>query len=147
MEREISVAIELGVTLMALSVVISLVWFTVFVGHEISNDVSEESSLIIDVVETGALKELCDVNTIVPTSAAYSLSRNYSSFIPDYQCKKCSKTLDLNTEAACLLQHMTGKVSLEVNRSIKGGYSFVVHHMNCSWFSSGVCNCSSLYKK
>lgn len=145
MEREISIAIELGVTLMALSVVILLVWFTVFIGNGMSNDMGEEASHIIGVVETGSLRDLCDVNTVLPTSAVYSLALNYSSYIPEYHCNKCNKDIDLNNVTPCLLQHMTGKVSLEVNPSIMGGYSFKVHHMNCNWFNSGICNCTSLY--
>ena len=47
MEREISVAVEIGVTLIALSVVISIIWFTVYLGNTMANDVTIEASDIV----------------------------------------------------------------------------------------------------
>ena len=96
MEREISVAVEIGVTLIALSVVISIIWFTVYLGNTMANDVTIEASDIVASNEVGSLEELCDTNTVMPTSAVYSLLRTYSSNIPEYRCNFHSTPTDLD---------------------------------------------------
>ena len=143
MEREISVAVEIGVTLIALSVVISIIWFTVYLGNTMANDVTIEASDIVASNEVGSLEELCDTNTVMPTSAVYSLLRTYSSNIPEYRCNFHSTPTELDlteTQVACILQHMTGKVSLEVQRTDGGWYRVIIHHMNCDWYTNNYDN-------
>lgn len=145
MEREVSIVTEIGVTLIALSAVIGIIWFTVFMGNLMGNEVSVEASEIVSNMEVGALNDLCDTNTILPTSAVYSILRTYGSYIPEFKCNLHNppKVLDLNTDAPCVLQHMTGKISLEVYKTDEGWYCAEIHHVNCNWYN-GICNCSTL---
>ena len=140
MEREVSIVTEIGVSLIALSAVIGIIWFTVFMGNTIGNEVSVEASEIVANMEVGALNDLCDVNTVLPTSAVYSILRTYGSYIPDSNSTtdsefRCNIGSTVDTNISCVLTHMTGKVSLEVHRTDEGWYSAEIHHVNCNWFN------------
>ena len=152
MDREVSFAVEIGVALIALSAVIAIIWFTVFMGQGVANDASTTANDILVSAEAGVMKELQMSDNVMPTSAAYSILRTYSNYIPEYVCnfhKKGSsieaKEKNLMVEAPCLLEHMEGKVSMCVEPSESGGYKVTIHHMNCDWFMS-TCNCKNLIK-
>lgn len=140
MDREISIVTEIGVTLIALSAVIGIIWFTVFMGNMMGNEVSVEASEIVSNMEVGALNDLCDTNTILPTSAVYSVLRTYGSYIPESDsisdsAFKCNIGSTVDTNISCVLSHMTGKISLEVHKTDEGWYSAEIHHVNCNWFN------------
>lgn len=146
MEKEVSYVVEIAVTLIAVSALIGIIWFTVYLGNSMANEVTNETSDIVAVSESGVLKELCDTNTIMPTSAVYSLLRTYSNYIPEYTCNLHDAPVELDMtveQVPCILQHMTGKVSLQVEENESGWFCVTIHHMNCNWFN-GTCNCSTL---
>ena len=55
MDREVSTVIEISVALIAISIVIGIISFTVFMGQDMSNDVAVESSKIVSAMEVGEL--------------------------------------------------------------------------------------------
>ena len=71
MEREISVAVEIGVTLIALSVVISIIWFTVYLGNTMANDVT---------IENIKIYANQDVNLDNPTTSAGTSKNFYGNY-------------------------------------------------------------------
>lgn len=146
MEREISITIEIAVTLIALSALLGIVFFTVFMGKDMSNSVSLEASDMITVAEEGGIEELTSQNTILPAAAAYSLIRTKNSVIGDYNCNIGHTVRNVvlsGGESPCILKHLTGKVSLEMDLLDTGWYKVTVHYVNCTW-SSGTCNCAAI---
>ena len=147
MEREISTAIEISVALIALSALLFIVWFTVFLGKDIANDASVVASDVVVVTETGQLQEMCEQENIMPASAAYSILRTNSAMVGSYVCNLHAVPngpVSLSAERSpCILKHLTGKVSLKVKYAEEGWFSVEVHHMNCNWYN-GTCNCYSL---
>ena len=71
MDKEVSMAVELGVILIAISAVIGIIWFTVFMGQGIANDASTEATLIASSTEIGVLEDLKNKENVMPASAAY----------------------------------------------------------------------------
>lgn len=128
MDREVSTVIEISVALIAISIVIGLISFTVFMGQDMSNDVAVESSKIISTVEVGELDEMCHQNNIMPTAGAYSVYKTHKSVIPDYYCNICGE------DTFCLLDHLKSKVSVQIMKSEKGWYIMRIHKADCNWF-------------
>lgn len=171
MEREISVTVEIAVALIAISALLGIVFFTVFMGNDMSNSVSMEASNLITIAEAGSIDELVGNNNIMPASGAYSLIRSRSSLIAEYRCSVGHKIgycpdgkngfgddyeKDLVNLSAgtspCILKHLTGKISLQVEFLNTGWYRLTVHYMNCNWASgvidedgiSDTCNCNAI---
>jgi hypothetical protein len=145
-EREVSITIEIAVALIAVSALLAIVFFTVFMGNDMSNSVSLEASNLITVAEAGSIDELVGNNNIMPASGAYSLIRSRSGLIADYNCNighTVSKSNLSMGDSPCILKHLTGKISLQVDFLDTGWYKLTVHYMNCTWSTSG-CNCASI---
>lgn len=156
MEREISMAVEISVALIAIAAFIGILWFTVSQGGDMANSVSQESSQILGIVENGQLEGLTQQSTILPTSAIYSIVRSNERVISHVNCKICGRVVEEDdlTDAEkilevgkgkCLQQHLSGKTSLEVEFSeILNAYILTVHEQDCDWFTtpcnSAVCN-------
>ena len=148
MEREVSMAVEISVALIALAAFIGILWFTVAQGEDLANDISVESSRIFGVVESGQLDGLTQQSSILPTSAVYSIIRPNESVISHVNCKICGRVVQDNEltnaqkilevgKGKCLLQHLNGKVSLEVEFSnILNAYILTVHEQDCGWYSA-----------
>lgn len=128
MEKEVSMVIEIAVALIAISIVIGIISFTVFMGQDMSNEVAVESSKIVSAMEVGELDEMCHQNSIMPTAGAYSIYKTHKNIIPDYYCHICK------TDVFCLLNHLSGKVSVQITKSEKGWYSMDIHKADCVWF-------------
>ena len=57
MEREVSMVVEIGVALIALSAFIFILWVTVFMGEDMANSVGQEATNILGTTQSGALEE------------------------------------------------------------------------------------------
>ena len=148
MEREISMAVEISVALIAIAAFIGILWFTVAQGGDMANSVSQESSQILGIVDNGQLEGLTQRSTILPTPAVYSVIRSNERVISHVNCKICGRIVedDEVTDAEkvlevgkgiCLQQHLSGKVSLEVEFSnILSTYILTVHALDCDWLTS-----------
>lgn len=151
MEREISMAVEISVALIAIAAFIGILWFTVAQGGDMANSVSQESSQILGIVENGQLEGLTHNSTILPTSAVYSIVRKNERVISHVNCKICGRVVPSNEiikadkvaevgKGKCLQTHLSGKVSLEVEFSdVLNAYILTVHNQDCAWFTSS-CN-------
>lgn len=151
MDREISMAVEIGVVLIAISAVIGILWFTVFMGQGIANDAAAEATVVASSTETGVMEDLKNKDNIMPASAAYNILRTYSNLVPEYYCNYCnSGKKNLLSEQPCLVNHLTGMVSMEVLDSTSGGYTVIIHHQKCDWFSKSYTknsNCTACNSK
>ena len=130
MDREVSTVIEISVALIAISIVIGIISFTVFMGQDMSNDVAVESSKIVSAMEVGELEEMCHQNNVMPTAGAYSIYKTHKNVIPNYYCHICK------SDKFCLLNHMDGKVSVQITKSEKGWYIMDIHKVDCNWFDN-----------
>lgn len=144
MEREISVAVEIAVALIAVSALIGIIWFTVFMGKDMANSVTVEASELSGEVTVAALNDMCDKDNVMPTSAVYSILRTYGNYIPQCKCGVCEnqEVQNLLESPPCILNHLTGKVNLGVKVTDNGWYSVEIHDMNCEYSNvTPVCKC------
>lgn len=139
-----SYALEIGVTLAVLSVLITIVFLTVNIGHGVRADSYEEAVRISSDLEDGNLFSLIGKENNMPTAAAYSLLRANGRLIPEFVCNitdKCKDSKDLTQDSICLRNHMRGRVSLEVEMVNDSWYKVTVHKENCPWYYTS-CTCN-----
>lgn len=132
MEKEVSTVVTLSIMLIAMAVVLSIVWFTVFLGRDMSQNVSYEASNMVAETSVGAIEELVGKESVeMPTSAAYSLIRTYGSYIESFYCHDEENCYLFDDEAVeqfpykydvCLQSHLNGKVKLTATVTETGGY-------------------------
>lgn len=148
MDREISLSVEISVALIALAAFIGILWVVVDMGQDMANDASYTASDVLVAVEEGKLSELVHTHNVMPAAAVYSLLRTNGDSIPDdgVVCKiptsKCIAKKDDagNPNKMCILKHLEGRVSLQVELLDYGWYRLTIHEADCSWFFTG-CTC------
>lgn len=146
MEKEVSYALEVGVTLAVLSVLLMIVFLTVSIGNEVKIDAYEVGSSIVSELKEGNMYTLIGLENNMPTAAAYSLLRANSGVISEVVCYNNKHTgsklvTNLTVESPCLLEHMSGRVSLEVSIVNSSWYKVIVHRENCPWYYT-TCTCN-----
>ena len=143
MEREVSMVVEIGVALIALSAFIFILWVTVFMGEEMANDVGQDAANILGTTQSGTLEELRDTYTILPTSGVYRILRANEGVIGEVDCRICGGKKDasgkLLKDGSCLLGHLDGKANLEVQYLPEGWYKLIVHKPTCNWYFGTNC--------
>jgi len=144
-EKEVSYAIEIGVTLAILSVVLTIVFLTLSIGNDVKIGAYEEGARIVTDLHEGNLASLVGYENKMPTAAAYSLLRANSRVIPELVCYSDRHTgsklvSDLTVSTPCLLNHMTDRVNLEVELINESWYKVTVHKEDCPWYYTS-CTC------
>jgi len=71
MEREVAQSVYIGVTMMALAIVISLVMFTVYIGNDVKKDAIDKAVAIGSCVSVAQLSSLNGRAEIMPKASAY----------------------------------------------------------------------------
>lgn len=145
LEKEVSYALEIGVTLAVLSVLLTIVFLTVSIGNEVKIEAYDNGTRIVGVLEEGNISSLIGTENEMPTAAAYSLLRANGKVVHELICYDKKHTgsklvTDLTTSSPCLINHMTGRVSLEVEYVNDSWYRVTVHNENCPWYY-GDCTC------
>lgn len=137
MEREVSMVVEIGVALIALAAFIFILWFTVFMGEDMANNMGQEAGQILATTQSGTLEELKGTYTILPTSGVYSILRANESSIGRVDCRICGSK---KKDGSCLLGHLDGRANLEVQYEEAGGwYKLIVHKPTCEWYYNTNC--------
>ncbi len=90
MEREISAVTWLAVSLISLSIVISIVMMTVFIGNKTKNEAIEYAVDLADAMESGEMKGIRDLSTDLPMVSIYSLMTRNSGSISAVTIYDCS---------------------------------------------------------
>lgn len=141
MHREVSMAMEMATALIAISALIGIIWFTVFMGKGVANDASVEVSEIMSRSQVACLESLCSTTSDavpeqMPIAAVYNILRTYGKYIPEFECDcdKCSQKSDIQNIAEgnppCVLKHLnTGVVECIVSK-IDTGYKVVIKDVN-----------------
>lgn len=139
MEREVSRAVQLAVSLIAMSVVLLLVMGTVYIGNELKVDVINKAVDSQTRLETGQLRSLSTHGgKIMPKAAIYSIvskERNGVSLITldgvtyaPNQTGRWANQEDADDEVYIfpediILNSLDGKVTVKVDDNKDGFYS------------------------
>lgn len=153
MEKEVSSAIELSVTLIALTLVVTLIIFTVTMGGSIREESYAEAVTISSSLENDTLEELADnFITEMPAVTAYNLILQNPEYIAHYECTYCEAKTGVKThgfnpntkDGICLKTHLQGKVNLIVNKVAPGTYYVAIHSTKCTKSTKDrfYCSCS-----
>lgn len=135
MEREVSLAMEIGVSLFVLAIVINLIWFTVIMGKDFANSKIETANDIVNTVEVGELSELSEVEREMPTASVYNIIRTYGPYIVELKCNHPDHTDGpLITyisagETPCILGHLHGKPIVKVVKTEYGWYNMELSYL------------------
>jgi mannose/fructose/N-acetylgalactosamine-specific phosphotransferase system component IIC len=140
MEREVSTVTGLAVTMIAISALLWIVISTVQVGNVVRVNAVESGVSLQTAIKTGQVESMTVENVVIPAAAAYHLFETNYRVIESSQCKICDKTYDAGQAGKCLLEHLTGKVSLQVIKIGDERYEVIIHKPDCTW-ESGNCTC------
>lgn len=138
MEKEISLSLQIGVTLMVLSAVISLVAFTIHLGNDFKTETYQTGSRILTDLDEGYLPDMVGDDNNIPMATAYNLMRTYGRRITSLDCRvpECNhvgEPQNLVYDTPCLINHsggLSGRVNLEVSNPYEGEYHIIVHPIN-----------------
>lgn len=134
MDREVSLTVEISVALVAICAVISIIWFTVYLGNDVANQASETGSDIVATMESSVLEELSGEDEIImPSAAVYNVLKTYGNAIPEFYCIHCganpnnvNTSVDLTVKNPCIIEHLSGKVHVLVKDRVYGGYKVII---------------------
>lgn len=127
MERELSISVELVVTILAITVVISILMFTVIVGNEVKEDSSEALSDVRDSISIEYVEDLDKgrVDSNMPAATAYNILSMYSSVIGYEASGFDNKVRDLKSEDSVLKNNLKGRVQLDIVDTPTGYVAFI----------------------
>lgn len=127
MNNTIERIIELSVSLIMLSVVISVVFLGLNQSKDFFNsgmdriNTSTTASQTSFLIETESRKEIG-----MPAAACYSLLKHYSEMCSSCTCNICGTVSSGSSGGDCIKNHMTGRVILTFYKDDNGGYNFVI---------------------
>lgn len=140
MEREVSTAAGLAVTMIAISALLWIVIFTVKVGNDVKVNAVESGVNLQTSIRTGQVESMTVENIVIPAAAAYHFFETNYRVIESSECRICGKTYTAGQAGKCLLEHLTGKVSLQIIKVGDERYKVIIHKPDCTW-ESGTCTC------
>lgn len=154
MEKEVSNTVELAVTLVVISIVLGLVFFTVTLGESLRVGAHEFAVDTKTTTSEFALEELVDNEvTEMPAATAYTILRKYSNSIDCFGCYYCAATEGKelnevetnlsNIDSICLVSHLSGKVKVLAYKNGEGVYRVYIHSINCADGGYTNCTCSN----
>lgn len=143
MEREVSSMSHLAVAMVSVSLVLSLVWFTIFLGDSIRADAYAKAVDIQEGITSGNLQTLTYTPSDMPAAAAYSIIESNFNNIQSSKCMICnSAECSFENSASCLRTHIKGRVILEVTKDNASSlFNVVIHKENCKIILGKTCNC------
>ena len=147
MEKEVSHAVEIGVTLIIIAAFMGLVFFTVSMGSTLKQDSHNYAVELSDSVSIKALDDLMGKETEVPMATAYNLIAQYSGSIGELACYYCAaKDGSTNIEDyvvnpseinnVCLARHLYGKCIMKVSKNA-GYYQIYIHSSYGATYENG----------
>lgn len=117
MKNESIDLLKLGVSMGFLAILLTYVLFTVVLGKNIGNVFLSKTDEIQVATEVGALKELSNLETIMPAATAFSLleyqKRNIRQ-ITCYVCEPVNGEVRTIYETLCIASHLKGSVKLYI---------------------------------
>lgn len=141
MDREVSHITELGVSMIAMAVIIGIIMGTVYFGRDIRTN---GINYLVDVnneVSNSFLTSMNGTAEVMPSAAAFSILKTYGVLISKTDCKVCNETIEQVTDNPCIIKHLKGKVSLGVSKVKSGDFEVEIHKEDCPWIE-GTCNCN-----
>lgn len=154
MEREVSIVVEISIVLVAISALLSIIFFTVYVGNDIKADATSSISDIKNEISVNYVKGLAngEIDNEMPSATAYNILTTYSDVIVESANGYDGEIRNLMTEDSDLKNKLTGRVQLELIEITDGAYVVFIHTGydpndpnniapgNCNW-KNGNCTC------
>jgi hypothetical protein len=153
LEKEVSQSVELGVTLMAISILLGLIFFTVYLGNGIKADAGEGLSDVKNEISINYINALAkgEVDNDMPTATAYNIFKTYDKVILETANGYDGTVKILMSQGSDLSNNLSGRVQLEL-KEVPGGGAYVafIHtgqklsfdkgFSTCTWYV-GTCTC------
>ena len=138
MEREVSIATMLAVSMCALATFISIVMVTVTVGNYIKASAYEEVDDMQVKVECGTLRDLRDTDKEMSVAAVFGIIQNSEDYIESIEYRIKDKDGNRVTD---IQNNLSGRCRLEVDYNPSNGMcSLILHNTDCAWLYEG-CSC------
>lgn len=130
MEREVSSAITLAVTLAAIGLLLSIVWFTVYIGTDMKNLGAGALNSVQDNMSNGYIESLAsgEVDNDMPAATAYNLLKTYDKVIIESANMMTGKVTNLMTGDSDLRSDLSGRVQLELHKTDSGAFVVLIHN-------------------
>lgn len=142
MEREISIATELAITLVSLAALISVIIGITYMG----NSLKEEMTGSFTDIKVGMYDDYVnalaksDTDNEMPTVTAYNILTTYEKVIIKSANGMTGEVRLLLTEGSDLKDDLKGRVQLQIVKTNVGGYVAFIHESYCTW-KIGTCTC------
>lgn len=142
MERDLSVATELAITLVSLAAVISVIVGVVYMGNNIKEETTGSISEVKVNIYDDYVKSLAksDTDNEMPTVTAYNILTTYEKVIIASANGDTGEIRYLLTQGSDLKNNLKGRVQLQIIEASVGGYIAFIHKSDCSW-KVGACTC------
>lgn len=121
--------LQLAATLLLVSVVLSIVMFTVWLGQDIRANFIESTTDTHNLISTGQLRYLAGRdNVVMPKATAYAILTQDSKGIKSLTIDGTPSTSEFPSEE--LTKNLTGRVTMEVTEADHGYYDVVITRIN-----------------
>ena len=138
MEKEVSTATMLGVSLAILAAFISVVMVTVVVGNYIKASAYEQVGDMQVKMESGTLRELRDSDKEMSLAAVFGIIQNSKDYIEEVEYRIKDSKGNVITD---IQNNISGRCRLEVQyNNTSGMYKLILHHVDCAWLYTA-CDC------
>jgi len=134
MEREVSAATMIGVTLCALGVLLSIIFFTVSIGNEIKSSAYNKAVDIQVRTESGTLRDLRGVDTELSMAAVFGIIQNCDNYIGDIDASRIDPSGSAKNKEESIKfirNNISGRVRLAVKYNFDGSYLLELHEVYC----------------
>lgn len=132
MEREVSTATWMAISLTILAVLITIIFTTVNIGQSVEQNSSAGLNGVGNSLSLDYVMGLTDgeVNPNMPAATAYNILSTYSSVITYEATGWDSQVRNLQTQGSELSQHLQGRVLLDIVETPEDTYVAFVHILN-----------------
>lgn len=153
MEREVSATAGITITLVALSVLLSLVLYSVSIGFDMKNRAADGLMDIRNSLSAHYIRSLMigETDNDMPAATAYNILRKYDDSILEVADLITGEIDVPMVEEPGIHSYLTGRVQLEIIEVTGGSYIAIIHNGSertingvtyhaCTW-KQGVCIC------
>lgn len=153
MEREVSAATGITITLVVLSVLLSMIFYTVSFGYDMKNRAAVGIADIRGSLSSNYIRSLMigETDNDMPAATAYNILRKYDDSILEVADLITGEIDVPMIEEPSIHTYLTGRVQLEIIEVNGGSYIAIIHNGSdrvindvtyhaCTW-KQGVCTC------
>ena len=146
MEREVSTAMTLGVSMCTLAIVLSIVFLTVSIGNEIKSNTYNKAVDMQVKTESGTLSNLRGKDTELSMAAVFGIIQNTEGYIGKIDISRIEPSYANKSVTECtryIQSHLSGRVRLAVNFNTEYSYyELELHKVQCKDIYSSHDSCN-----